>query len=173
MRFVLLGLLLQRPCSAYELRKQFTTGISLFYSASLGSIQRALEVLEAKGLVEKHRSTDTGRPKNLYVITGPGREAWREWMRSPITESDVEQVTLAKIYLLGSMPREEQEGVLTVIRGRVTTDLERLVRLREEIHATTVPEQHRQTAHYRLATLDYGVRAHELMADWLDELRTS
>lgn len=39
---VILGLLMLWPQSLYELTKSFEAGISLFYSASTGSIKRAL-----------------------------------------------------------------------------------------------------------------------------------
>lgn len=170
MQFLILGLLLQGPLSAYELRKRFTAGISLFYSASLGSIQRALETLDSQGWATKQALNGPGRPKHPYAVTASGREAWRDWMLSPITESDAEQRTLAKVYLLGSMPPEDRAEVVAVLRRRTATDLDRLTALRIEIDATPTPEPYRNVARFRLATLDYGIRAHELMARWLDEL---
>lgn len=173
MQFLILGLLLTGPLSGYELRKQFTAGISLFYSASLGSIQRALGALESQGLVTKQESTDSGRPKHLYSLTESGHEAWHEWMLSPITESDAEQTALAKVYLLGSLPADDRDAAVALLRGRAATDLERLTALRTEVHATRVPEQLQDVARFRLATLDYGIRSHELFARWLDELEPS
>lgn len=170
MQFLILGLLIHGPLSAYELRKRFADGISLFYSASLGSIQRALGILDSQGWATKHVLSDTGRPKHLYAITESGHEAWRDWMLSPITESDAEQSMLARVYLLGSMPPEDRADVVTVLRRRITADLERLTTLRIEIDASPIPEPLRDVARFRRATLDYGVRAHALAAHWLDEL---
>lgn len=173
MQFLILGLLIHGPLSAYELRKRFTAGISLFYSASLGSIQRALGVLDAQGWATRQVVSGSGRPKHLYAITESGRAAWRDWMLSPITESDAEQVGLAKVYLLGSMPPEDRAEVVTLLRRRTTADLERLTALRTEIAAAPVPELFHDVARFRRATLDYGIRAHELMARWLDELESA
>lgn len=172
MQFLILGLLLHGPLSAYDLRKRFTAGISLFYSASLGGIQRALKALDAQGWVTKEESADSGRPRHLYAITEAGHEAWRRWMLSPITESDVEQTALARVYLLGSMPPEHRAESLALLRHRVGADLERLTALRLAIHAAPIPEDLQEITRYRLATLDYGIRAHELMARWLDELES-
>lgn len=41
MRFLILGTLLDGPLSLYDMRKQSAAGITLFYTASFGSIQRA------------------------------------------------------------------------------------------------------------------------------------
>lgn len=173
MKFLILGLLLRGPLSAYDLRKRFTSGISLFYSASLGSIQRALQTLDNQGWVKKNESVDSGRPKHLYSITELGREAWRSWMLSPITESDAEQTTLAKVYLLGSMPPKDRADALTLLRRQASADFEQLTALRTAIQAAPVPEREQDVARYRLATLDYGIRAHELMVRWLDELESA
>ena len=173
MQFLILGLLLYGPLSGYEIRKQFTGGISLFYSASLGSIQRALGVLDSQGWVTKEESVGTGRPRHLHSITELGRQAWRDWMLSPITESDAEQTALSKVYVLGSMPPEDHAECIMLLRRRARVDFERLVELRAEIDATPAPEQLRDVARFRLATLDYGIRAHDLMGRWLSELESS
>ena len=52
MAHVILGLLLIAPQSLYGLVKAFEAGVSLFYSASSGSIKRALDGLLAQGLIE-------------------------------------------------------------------------------------------------------------------------
>ncbi len=173
MQFLILGLLLSGPLSAYETRKQFSGGISLFYSASLGSIQRALGVLDSQGWVTREESGGTGRPRHLYFITESGREAWRDWMLSPITESDAEQIALSKVYLLGNMAPEDRVEAIMLLRRRAAADLERLVELRVEIDATPASEQLGDVARFRLATLDYGIRAHDLMGRWLSELESS
>lgn len=173
MQFLILGLLLQGPLSGYELRKHFTAGISLFYSASLGSIQRALGQLEAQGWVARQESFVSGRRRHDYSITASGREAWRDWMLAPITGSDAEQTALAKVYLLGSLTPGDRARSIDQLRSRAEGDLGRLVALRAEIDVTAVPPQLRETARFRLATLDYGIRAHELMVRWLNELEFS
>ena len=172
-QFLILGLLLQGPLSGYELRKQFTAGISLFYAASLGSIQRALGQLEAQGWVARRESLVSGRRRHDYSITASGREAWRDWMLAPIAGSDAEQTALAKVYLLGSLTPGDRASSIDQLRRRAETDLGRLVALRAEIDVTAVPPQLRETARFRLATLDYGIRAHELMVRWLNELEFS
>lgn len=121
----------------------------------------------------KDELSDSGRPKHLYSITESGHETWRGWMLSPITDSDAEQITLAKVYLLGSMPSENRVESLALLRRRADADLERLTVLRAGIHVAPVREQEQDVARYRLATLDYGIRAHELMVRWLDELESA
>lgn len=170
MQFLILGLLIGGPLSAYDLRKQFTAGISLFYSASLGGIQRALGIAESRGWARKQDVATGGRTKHVYEITDAGRAAFTEWMHAPITESDAEQSILAKVYLLSNIPEHERETVLAALRTRAGDDLDQLSALKADLGASTVPEHLHDAARYRRATLDYGIRAHEVMVHWLREV---
>ncbi|MBM9464993.1 helix-turn-helix transcriptional regulator [Aeromicrobium sp. YIM 150415] len=173
MQFLILGLLLDGPLSLYDVRKRFAAGISLFYAASFGSIQRALGQVESKGWVTRVDADDSRRRKKLYVIEDSGRRAWREWMLSPITGSDPEPTMLAKVYLLGSLPAADRGDCLRMLRERIAADADRLVSLAAELDETEIPDDVREVYGYRRATLDHGIRAQALTARWLDELETS
>lgn len=170
MQFLILGLLLDGPLSLYDVRKRFAAGISLFYAASFGSIQRALAQVESNGWVTRVDAEDSRRRKKLYVIGDSGQRAWREWMLSPITGSDPEPTMLAKVYLLGSLPAEDRGECLRIVRERITADADRLASLAADLDETEIPGGLRELYGYRRATLDYGIRSQALMTQWLDEL---
>ncbi|OUZ09700.1 hypothetical protein BHE97_09545 [Aeromicrobium sp. PE09-221] len=170
MQFLILGLLLDGPLSLYDLRKRFASGISLFYAASFGSIQRALGHLESNGWATRVDADDSRRRKKLYVIEESGRSAWREWMLSPITGTDPEPTMLAKVYLLGRLPDQDRGECLRLLRERIVGDEEALASLATGLDETEIPGDLREVYRYRRATLDYGIRVHTLMTQWLDEL---
>ena len=120
MRFLILGILLDGPLSLYDMRKQFAAGISLFYTASFGNIQRALGQLESHGWVTILDADDSRRSKKLYVVNDTGQQAWREWMHAPVTASDAEPTMLAKVYLLGRLPAADRRAY--VRRGAARED---------------------------------------------------
>lgn len=173
-QFVILGLLLTGPLSLYDVRRHFSAGISLFYSASFGSLQRALRGLLADGSVTVS-DAEGARGRKLYAITEQGRERWRAWMLAPIPDgSQAETLALAKVYLLGRLDDEtERRTVLDTIRESVTSALGSLGTLAAELDgaAATVPESLQTAFAYQRATLAYGVRAHEVLVDWIDEVR--
>ena len=172
MQFLILGILLDGPLALYDVHKRFSAGISLFYAASFGSIQRALRQLEAQGWALPEDAPDTRRRKKLYVITDAGRVAWREWMMAPASGSDAEQLMLARIYLLGHLSPEERVLCIARIRARVEEDAARLLSLAGEVDAIEVPDQAVERYRYQRATLDYGIRSHALALAWLDEIDT-
>lgn len=173
MQFLILGILLDAPLTLYDVHKRFRAGISLFYAASFGSIQRALRQLESQGWARVDEAAANGRGRKLYRVTAEGRRSWHTWMTSPLTGSDPEPVMLARIHLLGHLPPAERPLCVEVIRTRISEDQSRLAALAEELDATDVPEAVRELYRFRRATLDYGLRSHGLALSWLDDLDLS
>lgn len=171
MRFVILGLLLEGPLSLYDLRKRFAAGISLFYSASFGSLQRALQGLIADGSVRRSAAQGDARGRQLYTVTASGRQAWSDWMLAEVDEgADAETKVLAKVFLLGRLPAADRPAALSGARTPVAAQAQRLRRLQAELDAGDVPAEHREAYRYQRASLDYGVRATELLLAWLDDV---
>lgn len=166
MAHVILGLLLLAPQSLYDLVKSFEAGVSLFYSASTGSIKRALDRLLAEGRIEV-ASTDTGaRGRKVYRVTDAGRAAFRTWMTGELTGPDPETAALSRLYFLGLLDPAERPGVLRRTAERIEADLDRLTTLAGTLDTVEVPPGLEDVARYQRATLDYGVAAHRQALDW-------
>lgn len=177
MPFVVLGLLLAGPLSLYDLHKRFTAGISLFYSASYGSLQRSLTQLVADGAVTVSDDPASARRRKLHTITPAGRARWREWMLAPLPGgADAETVLLAKVFLLGRLDRlEDRREVLAAARAQADATLAELDGVRRELDAqtATLPDEHREVFAYQRAVLDYGLRTARLATEWIGELEGS
>ncbi|MFB7891054.1 helix-turn-helix transcriptional regulator [Microbacterium sp. NPDC056044] len=174
MRFVILGLLLGGPLSLYDVQKRFAAGISLFYSASSGSIQRALQHLAENGSVVVAEADGSRRGRKVHAITDQGRERWRAWMRAPIAGStDAETTALAKVYLLGRLdaPGDRSEAIRS-IRDHIDGSRAALEALATDVdaRAADLDDASRQIFAFQRATLDYGLRSHALMREWIDEV---
>ncbi len=172
MQYVILGLLLTGPLSLYDVRKRFAAGISLFYGAGFGSIQRALRQLVDAGAVTVTEASDSRRGKKLYALTDDGRRRWRAWMLEPIpVGQEAETLILAKVFLLGRLAeQDDRAAVLAAARECAASSLAGLRDLDAGLDGAAVPEEHRTAFGYQRATLVYGLRAHDLLATWLAEL---
>ena len=171
MQFVILGLLMIDRMSLYDLHKQFTAGPALFYSASFGSIQRALQHLVATGMVTVADAPGSSRGRKLHTVTDAGRRVWRSWMHEPIGGSNAETALLAKVYLLGLLATDaERREVIVSLRTQVVAARDELSGLAHHLDTLQVDDAYAQTFRYQRATLDYGLRSHELAVRWLDEL---
>lgn len=171
MQNVILGLLLLSPMSLYDVHRAFTQGISLFYSASFGSIQRALHQLLDAGLVTAEAEPGNPRGKKLHTITPAGRQTWAEWMREPVTGGGAETTILARVFFLGLVEdNAERAAIIATLRQRVAADLAELRAAAEGLDAQVFAAQFAGVFEFQRATLDYGLRSHELALVWLDEL---
>jgi DNA-binding PadR family transcriptional regulator len=172
MQFVILGLLLGGPLSLYDLQKRFASGISLFYSASSGSIQRALQHLAAEGAVVVADADDSRRGRKVHRITDIGRARWRAWMVAPLADgTDAETTVLAKVFLLGLLETAtDRAEVVRGIRAYVDDSRRSLEELAADLDARTpgLDATSRQLLVFQRATLDYGLRSHALMREWID-----
>lgn len=172
MENVVLGLLIIRSLTLYELNRAFKQGISLFYSASYGSLQAAVRSLLEKGWIVFEEGVEQGRNKKVYSVTDAGREAFQCWMLAAIPASRLEVTALAKVYFLGLMPdRRWKIQILDEIVAKVEQVHAELLQMEAAIGAYNVPTEHREILTYQLKTLDYGIQAHVFARAWFGALR--
>ena len=105
MEFVILGLLALRGRTIYEIKKALAETISLFYSASFGSITSAVNKLLEKGWISVSELTEKGRHKRIYALTADGRTAFEGWLASPIPQEKVKDPALTRLFFMGFLPR--------------------------------------------------------------------
>jgi DNA-binding PadR family transcriptional regulator len=76
LELAILGLLKERPMHGYELRKQLSQKLGLFWTVSFGSLYPTLKKLERRGVVEKvtPSSDERSRRKQEYRITAAGED---------------------------------------------------------------------------------------------------
>jgi len=88
--FALLGLLLEKPKSGYDLRKFFATTAMGSFSDSPGAIYPALDRLARQGLARATVEASTGlRKRRVFKVTAKGLAAFKAWLRRPLTRDDL------------------------------------------------------------------------------------
>jgi len=88
--YALLGLIHQLPQSGYDLRKIFATTAWGTFSDSPGAIYPALKRLERRGWVSGTVvESATLRRRRVFQSTPAGVDAFKTWLRQPVTREDV------------------------------------------------------------------------------------
>ena len=168
---VVLGLLMIQSLTLYDLNRSFTQGISMFYSASYGSLQVAVRNLLKKGLVVYEEWVDKGRNKKVYSITDQGRSAFYAWMLAEIPPSKLEVIALSKVYFLGLIPDlEQRRQVVREIVNQIDLVQHQLGVMNSAYSSLEVPASYKEILKYQLATLDYGMQAHVFARGWFQAL---
>ena len=81
---VCLGMLTEGPASGYDLKKEFESTFSHFFSAGYGSIYPALSWLADQDYVRCEEVPQDGKPdRKVYEITEAGHEFLLEALRNP------------------------------------------------------------------------------------------
>ncbi len=167
MRFLILGLLLVRPLSLYEVHSRFASGLGHIYAASYGSIHRALRQLDTAGDVAQVDEVTAPRNTKRYLATEQGKRSWRTWMQQPQPTEDSEASMLARVLLLGLLETAaERREVLLALHRRAGADLAAL----RSVDAGDATEDSPAVQRYPRLTLEYGVRSAEAIVSWLEEL---
>ena len=103
----LLGLLLQKPMSGYDLRKMFTSSPMGHFSDSPGTIYPALNRLEGRELISgKSAGQKTRRQKKTFTVTQKGRKVLKSWISMPITRDAIMRqmdMLMLRFAFMGSM----------------------------------------------------------------------
>jgi DNA-binding PadR family transcriptional regulator len=171
MENVVLGLLIIQSLTLYELNQAFKQGISMFYSASYGSLQAAVKNLLQKEMVVFEEKVDRGRNKKVYSITENGRAAFYTWMLADTPVSKLEVTALSKIYFLGLIPEVPQKKQIVIEIMRQTQAVQdELVEMNEAIRQMNIPDTYQEILHFQLKTLEYGIKSHAFAREWFQAL---
>ena len=103
-RYLILGLLAERPLTGYEIKKIVDTRFSYFWSESYGQIYPELARLAQEGLVRESIAAQRRKDKKRYQMTAEGERALRQWLQMPVETEVVRLELLLKLYFSGTLP---------------------------------------------------------------------
>ena len=167
MEHVVLGLLIIQSLTLYGLNQAFKQGISMFYSASYGSLQIAVKNLLNRGMIVYDEKVDKGRNKKVYSITELGKDGFYQWMLDEIPVNKLEVTALAKLYFLGLIQsREQREQIISEILSKIELIQDQLGSMNAEIGQMEIPASYKGILKYQLKTLDYGLKSHAFAREW-------
>lgn len=108
MEKIILGLLMLKGMSVYEIKSVTEAKLSLMCSSSAGSIHTAVKQLLAKGYIG---CAADGRRK-IYYITATGRQAFTEWVTLPMNHTKAKNIETSKLFFMGMVAPELIEGLI-------------------------------------------------------------
>lgn len=164
MENIILGLLLLKPRTIYELRKRIEEGLNLMYSCSTGSIQAALKKLLKNGCIEVSE-IESGKHKKIYSVTEKGKAAFSSWLTVSMDVSG-KNPELAKIYFFGFAKSQDR---IRLIEKHIL-DLKKLYtelsEICEEGESMSIDNE---ILFYQLQTAKYGRDAILFNINWYSE----
>ncbi len=175
MEFVILGLLALQAMTVYEINKALENSISLFYSASFGSINAAIGRMLKKGWISGEEKVESGRNKKIFHLTSAGREAFQNWLGSEIEAEKVKDPALTRLFFMGMLPIEQRISVLERHIETLQQTCVTLQAIQEQANCIELPQDLNEVYACQMLTLQYGLDFYRFNIQWyqdlLDELR--
>lgn len=170
MEYVILGLLAIRAMTVYEINKALQKSISLFYSASFGSIHSAIDRMILNGWILAEERIENGRNKKMYHLTPGGQEALQHWLQSEIEAEKVKDPALTRLFFMGMLPIDQRIALLESHIQTLHQTHAILHSLQEQSGGVKVPQEHGDIYACQLLTLQYGLDFYSFNIAWYQNL---
>jgi DNA-binding PadR family transcriptional regulator len=162
----LLGLLSIRPWTAYELTQQMQRALRWAWPRSEAGIYAEIKKLGPAGLATPVEEEIGNRTRTRYEITGAGREAAREWLRTEPAEPRVELEILLRLFLADLGEPEDLRRALAATRRQVAEQLGSLGEILEQYAGDDAPFPDR--AHLNVLFMHFSTTRLTHLLNWCD-----
>ncbi|MBP1048201.1 PadR family transcriptional regulator [Enterococcus sp. BWM-S5] len=133
---IILGILLLKESTVYELRNAIKTNFTSMSSSSTGSIQAAIKKLLAGDMVTYQELVENSVNKKIYSITDKGKEYFLEKIEHPMKYKE-KNMELSKFFFMGFLPAEKR---IPLIKSYIQ-ELEKEKAALEHIHTKNYVER--------------------------------
>ncbi|MDU4891777.1 MAG: PadR family transcriptional regulator [Clostridium sp.] len=97
MEKIILGMLMVRGMTIYEIKNFINNNLDTMCSASSGSIHTAVKKMLEKEIIKVYEEGN----KKIYYITAKGREEFNLWIEQPMDIGKAKNIELSKLFFLG------------------------------------------------------------------------
>jgi len=155
MIYIILGLLMLRPLTIYEMSQILQGKVSPFYSGSYGSIQTALKKLTEQLDIVSESVIENGRNKKRYSITNSGKTQFQKWLETDFLVDNFKNDALTKVFFFGFLEKSKQ---ISSVSNYIASLEETLIEYKTHKESPrTIPTELERVAFYQYQTLEYGI----------------
>jgi DNA-binding PadR family transcriptional regulator len=161
LRHALLGLLVDRSASGYDLLKLFNTSLANVWPATQSQIYTELNKLADAGLIAVAAEGPRGRKQ--YALTDEGLAELRHWLTETEPQHSRRSEVLLRVFFLGVVSPEQAHDYLADL---ATLFAEESAGLREV--ERSVDWDDGDLAAYGRIALEYGLRFNAMRQEWAE-----
>lgn len=166
----ILGLLLYKSMSGYELDKTFKESLNFFWTAQASQIYRELNQMEKQQLLTSELILQTGKPnKKIYSITPNGEELLHIWLSQENSNDSVLRNTfLVRIFFSGEQTATQNIQTIKKYRQNCINELKKLEQSKQVILNYAQHLDDIKKSMYWQLTSDFGKSYFEMCVNWAD-----
>jgi DNA-binding PadR family transcriptional regulator len=133
---ILLGFLMRKSMTGYDLKKAFSISFSFFSGLSYGSIYPALKKMEAQGLISRQLEIQDGAPnRKVYTITEAGRKSFHEALKAPFSLDKPKNSFLMRLFFFAYLSNDERKAICLTHMNTIEMFRKQLESAQPEIEA--------------------------------------
>jgi DNA-binding PadR family transcriptional regulator len=166
-RFAILGILLEKPRSGYEILQFMKESTTHFWQESDASIYPMLKILEKEEKVVSQREATGKRERTIFHITDDGKKEFLVWMALPPEKENRRSELLLKLFFGGNTTSKEILKQLHLRMQKVQETKETFKHIETNV-LSSVPNKYRHKNFWKMA-LRYGTLHSEAEITWLTE----
>jgi DNA-binding PadR family transcriptional regulator len=155
---ILLGLLMQKSMSGYELKKVFSISFSYFSGLSFGSIYPALKKMAQHGLITMRLEIQENAPnKKVYSITEAGKDQFHALLKQPVQADRFRSEFLSRLFFFSHLEKGERVALVSTYLESIREEQQHLEAARPEVKTLADP--------FQRECLLFGIRMKAAMAE--------
>lgn len=162
-RFAILGMLLDGPCTGYEIKSLMGRSTTYFWRESDSTIYPMLKVLAEEGKAVTKIVYVGKKKKEVFSITSAGRLEFKTWLKSPTGLETYRNEFLLKLFFITD--QKERIRLFKERLEKIEKTHENYKKIQERLEALTDSPRKK----IRLKALQYGIAHLELEIKWLKE----
>ncbi|MDR2570238.1 MAG: PadR family transcriptional regulator [Oscillospiraceae bacterium] len=109
---LILGLLMLKKLTVYEIKNIIKQSFKTVCSDSLGSIQAAIKKLLRTEMITYDEYVEKGVNKKRYSITEKGRNEFSAWLKIPADFGGSKTMESGKLLFMGLVPQEQRKHLI-------------------------------------------------------------
>jgi len=165
--YVVMGMILHKPLTGYDIKKEIEAGIGNFYKSSYGNLYPALKKLTDKGYLTLTEQTQVDRLKKYYMATELGKSAFLEWLTSPIDKNSVTVSIMTRIFFFGELPKDVRNQKLQ----EYEIEIQRILGIYRETEKQFADSIKTAGDYFEMSTLYYGLQTAQGIIHWLKYIK--
>lgn len=169
-RYAILGMLLRKPQSGYEIKQEMLGTTAHFWQESDASIYPMLKTLESEGCVTSKTESVGKRERKIFEITELGTQEFTQWLALPAEGEPRRNELLLKIFFGANTSLDNTIQQLSLYKNKLLHMQLRFNSIEYDV-LTKVPKDHPHKLFWDMALLNGKLQV-QAETEWIQQCLT-
>ena len=165
--YVVMGMILHKPLTGYDIKKEIDAGLGNFYKSSYGNLYPSLKKLTEKGYLSLTEQTQVDRLKKYYKTTELGRNEFLKWLSSPVDINLGTAMMMLRIYFIGELPKDIRSQIIQEYKIAIQNMFDEYKKIEAQLKNSIKNDRD----YFEISTLYYGLQTAQGMLHWLEHIK--